>query len=466
MKTGGRIFLVDDDELIVTMIARSLKKKGYETQVQTSAHDIFNKIVAWQPDLILLDIHLDENCNGLDILAEIKREKLQAPVIMLTSDDSAESAIKAMKLGASDYLTKPFNIEEVLIVVANMLQTSRLKEEVDYLRKSGSSCVDSQIVGESATMNDILEKVEMFAKVRTGALLITGESGTGKEVLARYFHALSYQDQGSVSDYAPFIAINCTALPENLIENELFGHSRGAFTDAKTDKKGVFQLADGGTLLLDEFGDMRLDVQSKFLRVLETRKVRRLGGKVDLSFDAVVIAATNKDLKKAVEAGEFREDLFYRLNTFAVHLPPLRDRLEDIPLLARHFLKVSALQYFKKDIKGFSPEAEKALTAYSWPGNIRELRNVIERCVVLETSDTISTTHLPIELTGTPTLERRKNFQLVLPESGISLEEVEKDLVKQALVRSKYNKTKAAKLLDISYDTLRYQVKKFDLDRN
>ena len=466
MKTGGRIFLVDDDELIVTMIARSLKKSGYETQVQTSAREIFSKIVAWHPDLILLDIHLDENITGLDILAEIKREKLNTPVVMLTSDDSAESAIRAMKLGAADYLTKPFNIEEVQIVVANILETARLKDEVDYLRKNGLTCVESQIVGVSPVMNDILRKVEMFAKAKTDILLITGESGTGKEVLARYFHALRYEEDAGAGEYTPFIAINCTALPENLIENELFGHTRGAFTDAKTDKKGVFELADGGTLLLDEFGDMRLEMQSKFLRVLETRKVRRLGGKTDLGFDVAVIAATNKDLKKAVAAGEFREDLFYRLNTFAVHIPPLRERIEDIPMLSRHFLDFFTRKYFKKDLKGFSPEAAKALAAYSWPGNIRELRNVIERCVVLETGESISMMHLPVELmSGQPLVERRESLRIILPQNGISLDAVEKDLVQQALVRANYNKTKAAKLLNVSYDTLRYQVKKFDLER-
>ena len=454
--------MVDDDELIVTMLARALKKEGYETQVHTSARDIFNKIVSWQPDMVLLDIHLDENRNGLDILAEIKRENLSTPVVMLTSDDSAESAIKAMKLGAADYLTKPFNIDEVQIVVANILENSRLKDEVDYLRKTGSVCVESKIVGESPLMKDILQKVEMFAKARTGTLLITGESGTGKEVLARYFHALHHEGRGG-ADYAPFIGINCTALPDNLIENELFGHTRGAFTDAKSDKKGVFELADGGTLLLDEFGDMRLELQSKFLRVLETRKVRRLGGKIDLSFDCAVVAATNKDIPKAVESGEFREDLYYRLNTFAVHLPPLRDRVEDIPLLARSFLNTFAHKYQKKKIRGFSPEAEKAIVSYPWPGNIRELRNVIERCVVLENEDFISTTHLPLELTGKPMVERRKTLQIILPQSGISLDEVEKDLVKQALALANDNKTKAAKLLNISYDTLRYQVKKFGL---
>ena len=466
MKTGGRIFLVDDDELIVTMIARSLKQKGYETQVQTSSKNIFEKIVAWHPDLILLDIHLDEDRTGLDILAEIKREKLATPVIMLTSDDSAETAIRAMKLGAADYLTKPFNIEEVQIVVANILENSRLKDEVDYLRKSGLTCVENQIIGRSPVMKDILQKVEMFAKAKTDILLITGESGTGKEVLSRYFHDLRHEEQGGGGEYTPFIAINCTALPENLIENELFGHTRGAFTDAKMDKKGVFELADGGTLLLDEFGDMRFEMQSKFLRVLETRKVRRLGGKIDLSFDVAVIAATNKELKKAVAAGEFRDDLFYRLSTFAVHIPPLRERVEDIPLLARHFLESFANKYFKKDLKRFAPEVENAFVAYKWPGNIRELRNVIERCVVLETGEFITTQHLPVELmTGQPMMERRASLRIILPENGISLDDVEKDLVQQALVRANYNKTKAAKLLNVSYDTLRYQVKKFDLER-
>jgi DNA-binding NtrC family response regulator len=465
MKTGGRIFLVDDDELIVTMIERSLKKEGYETQVQTSAKDIINKILAWQPDLVLLDINLDKDRNGLDILAELKHEKVLVSVVMLTSDDSAESAIKAMKLGAVDYLTKPFNIEEVLIVVANVLKTSRLKEEVAYLRKKGSSGFDHQMIGESPVMKDIIQKVEMFAKAGTGSLLITGESGTGKEVLARHFHAFSYQKSGGAVDYAPFVGINCTALPENLIENELFGHTRGAFTDAKTDKKGVFELADGGTLLLDEIGDMRPDVQSKLLRVLETRKVRRLGGKVDLSFEALLVAATNKDLKKAVDSGAFREDLFYRLNTFAVHLPPLRERVEDIPLLARHFLESFGRKYLKKNLKGISPEVGKILALYRWPGNIRELRNVMERCVVLETSEYISAGHLPSEMISSPMVERRKNFQFILPESGISLDEVEKNLVKQALERTNYNKTKAAKLLNITYDTLRYQVKKYELER-
>jgi len=364
-----------------------------------------------------------------------------------------------------DYLTKPFNIEEVLIVVANVLKTSRLKEEVDYLRKKGLSGAENQMIGESPIMKDILQKVEMFAKAGTGSLLITGESGTGKEVLARYFHALSYREQGNPVDFAPFVAINCTALPENLIENELFGHTRGAFTDAKTDKKGVFELADGGTLLLDEIGDMRLDVQSKLLRVLETRKVRRLGGKVDLSFEALLVAATNKDLKQAVDSGAFREDLFYRLNTFAVHLPPLRERVADIPLLASYFLMSFAKKYLKKDLSGFSPEVGKTLARYSWPGNIRELRNVIERCVVLETTDCITSIHLPNEIVNKPMVERRKNFQFILPETGISLDEVEKNLVKQALERTNYNKTKAAKLLNITYDTLRYQVKKFELDR-
>jgi transcriptional regulator with PAS, ATPase and Fis domain len=264
----------------------------------------------------------------------------------------------------------------------------------------------------------------------------------------------------------PFIAVNCTALPDNLIESELFGHTKWAFTDAKTDKKGMFELADGGTILLDEIGDMRADLQSKFLRVLENRKVRRLGGKIDLPVEVNVIATTNRDLKQAVAGKEFREDLFFRLSTFALELPPLRDRREDIIMLAQYFLDQFCQKYGKSEIKGFSPESKKQLTEHNWPGNVRELKNIVERCVVLASCELISPEHLPLELSGGhtfPFVERRKKARIVLPETGLSLDELEKDLIKQALERSGNNQTKAAKLLNISYDTMRYQVKKFGL---
>jgi len=462
MKVHGRIFLVDDDELIVSMLSRALKNEGYETQIQTTAEDILNKISLWHPDVVLLDIELgDPDRNGIDILEEIKNEKVDTEVIMITGDDSADSAIKAMKLGAADYLTKPFNIDEVKIVVRNILEKERLKEQVDYLRKSRSTYCESEPIGKSAIIREIHEKAERLAKAHVDTILITGESGTGKEVVARYIHNMQNMDQEE--DYAPFIAVNCTALPDHLFESELFGYTKGAFTDAKSDQKGMFELANGGTILLDEIGDMQPNLQSKLLRVLEERKVRRIGGKVDLPLAVTVIATTNRDLKQAVEDGDFRMDLFYRLNTFAFHIPPLRERKEDIPLFVKHFMAMFSKKYLKTGFTDLSPEAEKVLSAYDWPGNIRELKNVIERVVVLENTDIIMPEHLPAGLVGRPFVERRKSDRFVLPEGGISLESLEKDLIEQALTLADNNQTKAAKLLNISYDALRYQIKKFGL---
>ncbi|MFH1216994.1 MAG: sigma-54 dependent transcriptional regulator [Pseudomonadota bacterium] len=464
MKNKGRIFLIDDEELIVSMLARALKKEGYETRIQTNADDVVNKIAAWHPDLVLLDIHLEEDRDGLDILAEIKEEKIETQVVMLTADETAESAIRAMKLGAADYLTKPFNIDEVKIVAEAIIEKGRLKDEVNYLRKTGPSSLVSSMVGESPVMKKITEDARKIAEAGASTLLITGESGTGKEVLARYIHNWRHLREGNEDDYAPFITVNCTALPENLIESELFGHVRGAFTDAKSDQKGMFELADGGTILLDEIGDMRMDLQSKLLRVLEERKVRRLGGRVDLPVEVTVISTTNKNLKEAVINKEFREDLFFRLNIFAIHLPPLRERKEDIPRLAEHFLVHFAQKYKKKNIKAFSPEAMKIIVSYAWPGNIRELKNIIERIVVLENEEIIKPKHLAMGLTAEESQSPVCQDGLMnLPEEGISLEDVEKDLIRQALERVGGNQTKAAKLLNISYDTLRYQVKKYDL---
>jgi transcriptional regulator with PAS, ATPase and Fis domain len=279
--------------------------------------------------------------------------------------------------------------------------------------------------------------------------------------MARYIHNRLHPDRDE--EYAPFIAVNCTALPEQLFESELFGHAKGAFTDAKSDKKGLFELADGGTILLDEIGDMDSALQSKLLRVIEKREVRRIGGKVDLPVDVTVIATTNTDLEEALEAKRFRTDLFFRLNTFPLHIPPLRERREDIPLLAAHFLTMFSQTYLKGRIKGFSSEAMKLLSSHDWRGNTRELRNVIERIVVLENVETILPEHLPVPFARTEFVERRAPGQFVLPETGISLEELEKDLIEQALKRTDNNQTKAAKLLNMSYDSLRYQIKKFGL---
>lgn len=465
MKAKRRIFAVDDDELIVSMLARALKKEGYEVHFQTTTKDVVANICAWHPDIVFLDIDIDVAMSGLDILAAIKKEGLEADVVMLTADDSADSAIRAMKLGAVDYFTKPFNIEEIKIITHNIIKNARLREEVTYLREKDSRSPDRVYIGESPAIKAILSKAKKMALAHAETILITGASGCGKEVMARQIHAWKEAaEDPDREEHGPFLAINCTALPENLIESELFGHIRGAFTDALADKKGVFELAAGGTLLLDEIGDMRMDLQTKLLRVVEDRKVRRLGGVIDLPINATVIATTNKDIKVASENGEFRQDLFYRLSTFTLHLPSLNERGTDILLLANHFLMFFAHKYMKKSIKGFSEEAEKAIMAYPWPGNVRELRNVIEHCVVLEDMETVEPQHLGLnQARGRGFVERRKSFRIQLPENGISMDAVEKDLISQALERTNNNQTKAAKMLGISYDALRYQVKKFGL---
>ena len=463
MKSKERIFIIDDDELIVSMLSRVLKNSGYDVRVETSTDAIIDKIRTWSPAVVLLDNRLPEK-SGVDILRELIEQAVPTQVVMLTADDTAETAVKAMKLGAADYITKPFNVEEVKLVISNILEKQKLREEVTYLRKINSELFDREIIGKSKPVLELKAKIEKIANASVSTLLITGESGTGKELFARYAHRLM-RGQTS-SGFSPFIQINCASLPETLLESELFGHEKGAFTDAKADKKGLFELAQGGSILLDEIGDMELSLQAKLLRVLEERTVRHVGGSVEIPIDITVISTTNKNLTEMVEAGEFRSDLFFRLSTFYLHVPPLRQRRDDITLLARSFLESFKAGYNKKSIKRFSQKAEALLTEYDWPGNVRELRNVIERIVVLESTEEIQPEHLPNWLIGHEDNggydKRRGAF--VLPEAGISLEEVEKDLIQQALERVKHNKTQAAKLLKISYDTLRYQVKKFGLE--
>lgn len=467
MKKKGKIFILDDDEVIVTMLSKVLKKEGYEVRSETSASDAVNKIASWAPDVLILDISLPER-SGIDILRDLKERSPAIAVVMLTADDTAETAIKAMKLGAVDYQLKPINIEELKIVLGNLVAHGRLREEVDYLRKACFLYEDQEIVGNSPSVKELKAKAEKVAQAGVNTVLITGESGTGKELVALLIHRLSnppHEGDGR-RFYAPFVTVNCTALPESLLESELFGYEKGAFTDAKTDKKGVFELAGNGSILLDEIGDMRLDLQSKLLRVLEERTFRRLGGKENLPVDAIVIATTNRDLSEAVETGKFRMDLFYRLSAFSLHVPTLSERKEDIPLLANYFLTLFASRYNRKSLESISPEAERLLSAYHWPGNVRELKNVIERIVVLESDDLILPEHLPKEIYKQPPprpRERRARGGFVLPKEGLSLDGLEKDLISQALERAGNNKTEAAKLLGISYDSLRYQVKKYGL---
>jgi DNA-binding NtrC family response regulator len=464
MKVPAKVFLIDDDELIISMLSKVLTNEGYEVRTATVARDVMGKITSWSPAVVMLDIRLPDR-NGIEVLEDIVKTGIDTQVVMLTADDTAESAVKAMKLGAADYLTKPFNVDEVKIVLRNIIEKGKLKQEVDYLRKVSSELLEKTIIGESPVIRELHSKIEKMAEASVSTILVTGESGTGKELFARHAHRLLHSGAGE--RYAPFIRVNCAALPEALLESELFGYVKGAFTDAKSDRKGLFEMAQGGSILLDEIGDMKHDLQSKLLRVLEERTVRRVGGSEEIPIDATVIVTTNRVLPDMVEHGEFRMDLFYRLNAFSLHIPPLRERREDVSVLAGYFLSYFCTKYNKKTIKGFSPEAEKLLVSHEWPGNVRELRNVIERIVVLESGDTILPEHLPKEISGKHALASSKSAEVTafsLPEGGISLDEVEKNLIVQALERARNNKTQAARLLRISYDTLRYQVKKFGLE--
>jgi DNA-binding NtrC family response regulator len=462
MKTKGKVFLLDDEELIVTVLAKSLKREGYDVYPETETDGVIGKLKSWNPDVLMMDIRMPDR-NGIDILEEIKGSQLETQVIMLTADDAIETAVKAMKLGAADYLTKPFNTDEVKIVIGNLIKNQNLRHEVDYLRKAYAEVYEKEMIGESAAIKALEEQILKIAQAQVSNILVTGESGAGKELVARHIHKLMFGQDGSWN--APFISVNCAAMPETLLESQLFGYVKGSFTDAKSDQKGLFELARDGTILLDEIGDMKPELQSKLLRVLEERKVRRIGGKGEIEVNVTVIATTNRNLSAAVNEGAFRRDLFFRLSTFYLHVVPLRERTDDIPLLAGHFLAHFATKYKKKKLKGFSPEAEQSLVSYAWPGNVRELKNLVERIVVLENEDIIKPQHLPKWIFGESiTTGRPAAEKFVLPDDGISLEDVEKDLILQALEKAGNNKTQAAKLLNISYDTLRYQVKKYGLE--
>ena len=462
MVEKGKVLLIDDDGLILATLTRSLRKQGYEVLADSKGQDVLALAHSFHPDVVLLDIRLPDK-NGIEILKEITESRIDTKVIMLTSDDTAETAIKAMKLGAVDYLTKPFNLEEVDLVVRKAIEKDRLEREVQWLRLASSDFSDNNFIGDAGAIREIREKAEKMAAAKVSTLLITGESGTGKEVLARHIHRLLHGEEGSRS--APFLPINCTALPESLLESELFGYEKGAFTDAKAEKKGVFELANKGSILLDEISDMKQDLQNKLLRIVERKAVRRIGGGMEIPVDVTVMATTNRDLSRAIEAGEFRMDLYYRLNAFSIHLPPLRERKEDIPVLAEHFLSWFCRRYNNTALKGFSREAGELMSSYRWPGNVRELKNVIERFVVLEKTGTIGPEQLPKEVIRTPVSEGSDpNVRFRLPESGISLDDVEKDFILQALERGKQNKAVAAKLLNITYQSLRYQIRKFGLE--
>jgi len=377
-------------------------------------------------------------------------------VIIVTAHGGVPDAVAAFKLGVFDFLSKPLDYDALGVTLKFGLETRKLRTEVERLRAADREPFGSGIVGVSQAIGDRIDMLRKLAASGATTVLITGESGTGKDLVAKTLHYESPRAAG------PFCAVNCAAIPDTLMESELFGHEKGAFTDARFLKKGVFELADGGTLYLDEIGELKPSLQAKMLRVLETLTLRRVGGTRDISVDVRVVAATNRDLDDAVEKGEFRRDLLYRLRVIEMTMPALREHREDIPPLVEHFLREFALKFHKPGIR-ISSSAMDALMKYDWPGNVRELKNAIERAVILGETDELRASYLPIQVTRPFAASGDSAGGFNLPPGGVSLERVEESLVRQAMTRADHNQTRAAQLLDISRDALRYKLKKFEI---
>jgi DNA-binding NtrC family response regulator len=442
-------------------LGEALRGWGYTPIEAETASAGLAAFDAETPAAILLDINLPDG-SGLDVLRQIRHRQPEAVVIMITANVLVDETIAALRGGAYDFIGKPINLEELQVAIRNGIEASRLRKEVKLFRRERSQRFSfDQIVGESPAMREMLALARKVAESEVSSVLLQGESGTGKDLVVKAIH---YQSSRAEE---PFVAINCAAIPGTLIESELFGYEKGAFTDAKARKEGLFEQAEGGTLFLDEIGELELSLQAKLLRVLEEGMFRRVGGLRDLPLDVRVIAASNRDLKTEGEAGRFRADLFYRLSVIQIDIPPLRERGDDVRLLAEHYMN-SFRSRLRKSIDGIDPEALAAFARYEWPGNVRELRNVIERAMILEDEETITTKYLPRGLAGESRTgsEARggstSTDRFRLPPGGVSLDEVEMSLVRQALDRSGGNQTKAAELLDISRDQLRYRLKKLE----
>ncbi len=452
----GKILIVDDEKLVRWSLQEDFRKESYHVDVAEDGTEALAKVKEEEYNLILLDIRLPD-ANGIDVLQKIKQMDSHPIVMMMTAHGDIETAVEAMKAGAYDYINKPFNLNEIRTRVERAFETVHLKEEVSYLRRFQREQLGvDQIIGRSKPMRDLLDLVQKLAK-SDSTVLILGESGTGKDLVARYIHFHSPRAEH------PFTDINCAALPETLLESELMGHEKGAFTDAKTSKRGLFEQANDGTIFLDEIGDMPPAIQGKVLKLIETKRFRRLGGLKDIEADVRIIAATNKDIEALMKEGKIREDLYYRLKVMSLSLPPLRDRKKDIPLLAIYFLRQFSRDHDERKI-GFSREALDYLLSYEWPGNVRELKNVIERAVILVEGREILPKHLPPEIINK---ERKKGgFELKdleIPEEGLPLEEVEKEVIKKVLKKVEGNLSKAARMLHVTRDTLRYRIKKLGI---
>jgi len=440
------ILVVDDERNIRTLCSRVLAGDQIEVHGVGTGKEGLQTADEVSPDLVLLDLRLPD-MDGIEVLRVLKGRHAETAVIIITGFGQIQSAVEAMKAGATDYLEKPFeHLDKLKLAVARALEEVRAKREIQRLhRLQEKEYRVDQLIGESEGTRRLRDLISKLARSEAATILIHGESGTGKELVARGLHY-----ESSRRDF-PFMEVNCAAITETLFESELFGHEKGAFTDAKAAKKGLMELADRGTLFLDEVSEMSLNSQAKFLRVLQERVLRRVGGTRDIKVDLRIIAATNRPLETRVKDGQFREDLFYRLNVIPIHIPPLRERRDDITPLARHFV-LDANTRFHKSIKGFTPEAERLMAGYQWPGNVRELRNLIERLVILGSSDFIEPQHLPVQFA---TQVRQAVVTEQTGDELRTLAEVERAYIAQIMQRVESNKSKAAKILGISRQTLR-----------
>jgi DNA-binding NtrC family response regulator len=452
------VLIVEDESLIRWSLRQKFEERGYqvvEAETGQEALDLFDQGAF---DLIILDYKLPD-ITGLDVLHGLRQVDQDAVVIMMTAYSTIETAVEAIKLGAFNYLAKPFQMDDLLLTVDKALETTQLRREVRELRRhlEEQFGIDA-IIGKDPSMLRLFDMIKQVARTGVSTVFLRGETGTGKDLVARVIHHNSDRAAN------PFVNITCTALSQSLLESELFGHERGAFTDAKLQKKGLLETADGGTIFLDEVGDMPPALQAKLLRFLEERKFRRVGGTREINVDVRVIGATNRDLEKAIEQGQFRRDLMYRLNVVTIVLPPLRARGDDIRLLAQHFVARFS-QEFKKPVVKLADEVYELLRQYSWPGNVRELRNVIERAVLLCKGSTIMPADIVLGRPEKPPWEWDLD-SLVLPPEGFDfdrLRRLEGHLLKQALERTNHNQTQAAKLLHLSRDRLRYRLEKHGL---
>lgn len=450
-----RVLIIEDEGLIRWSLCQKFEERGYAVTEAETGQAAEQALASSIYDLVMLDYRLPDT-TGLDILREIRKSDHDVVVIMMTAYSNIEDAVEAIKLGAYDYIPKPFRMDLLLLTVEKALETTKLRREVRELRRHLQHNYGfDRIIGRHSSMLKTFELVRDIAKSGSSTVFLRGETGTGKDLVAGVIHYNSDRAPG------PYMNITCTALSESLLESELFGHERGAFTDAKVQKKGLLELADGGTVFLDEVGDMPPTLQAKLLRFLEERTFRRVGGTEEITVDVRIVAATNRNIEKAVEDGSFRQDLLFRLNVVPVYLPPLRERGDDLRLLTQYFVAQFAKE-FKKPVTNVDESAYERIYAYPWPGNVRELRNVCERAVLLSKGDTLTSVDIVVGRGEQGSMH--EHFEMLkLPPGGIDFYNLERQLLQQALDRAERNLTQAAKMLNLSRDTFRYRVEKHGL---